>query len=130
MPLDAIKTDRFYMTTLFNRSHRSLQPQAVKGLGDILSEDSTTRVVEIAFMERYVKAAFKVSKRTLQLARLQSEQPAAKSGAHINGADKLEAQVMTDFSLMRSPAFEKIAREMEKNLPADATFGKFRANGG
>ncbi|MDH6186766.1 hypothetical protein [Polaromonas sp. CG_23.6] len=118
------------MTTLFNRSQRSLQPQAVKGLGDILSEDSTTRVVEIAFMERYAKAAFKVSKRTLQLARLQSEQPAAKSGSHIHGVDKLEAQVMTDFTLVRSPAFAKIAREMEKNLPADATFGKFRANGG
>ena len=118
------------MTTLFNRSHRSLEPQAVKGLGDILSEDSTTRVVEIAFIERYVKAAFKVSKMTLQLARLQSEQSAAKSGAHVKGVGELEAQAMTDFALMRSPAFAKIAREMEKNLPADATFGKFRANGG
>jgi hypothetical protein len=117
------------MTTLFNRSHRSLEPQAVKGMGDILSEDSTTRVVEIAFMERYVKAAFKVSKVTLQLARLQSERSVAKPGAHRKGAGELEAQAMTDFALMRSPAFTKIARELEKNLPVDATFGKFRANG-
>ncbi|MEO8013174.1 MAG: hypothetical protein ABI642_03425 [Polaromonas sp.] len=118
------------MTTFFNRSHRSLEPQAVKGLGDILSEDSTTRVVEIAFMERYVKAAFKASKMTLQLARLQSERSLAKSGAHDKGAGELEAHAMTDFALMRSPAFAKIAREMEKNIPSDATFGKFRANGG
>lgn len=118
------------MTTLFNRSHRSLELQAIKGLGDVLSEDSTTRVVEIAFIERYVKAAFKASKMTLQLARLQSERPVAKSGAHVKGAGELEAQAMTDFALMRSPAFAKIAREMEKNLPADATFGKFRDNGG
>ena len=118
------------MTTFFNRSHRSLEPQAVKGLGDILSEDSTTRVVEIAFMERYVKAAFKASKMTLQLARLQSERSVVKSGAHGKGAGELEAQAMTNFALMRSPAFAKIAREMEKNLPVDATFGKFSTNRG
>ena len=118
------------MTTLFNRSHRSREPQAVKGLGNILSEDSTKRVVEIAFMERYVKAAFKASKMTLQLARLQSERSVAKPGAHLKRAGELEAQAMTDFALMRSSAFAKIAREMEKKLPADATFGKFRANRG
>lgn len=46
--------------------------------------------------------------------------------AHEGVKDELQAQVTTDLALMRSPAFAKIARALEKELPADAGFGAFR----
>ena len=115
------------MNTPFNRIHRSMELQAANGLGDILSDDTTARGVELAFVERYVKAAAKASKRAFLLAQLEGlQRVAASSGAQPKVEDDLEAQVVANLALMRSPAFAKIARQLEKNLPADATFGKFR----
>lgn len=108
------------MNAITNFRQRNTIEQPAKVLGDLLSADQSVRAVELAFIKRYSKAAHKASEATFKGALLR--------GHRASIGDELKARFTADLTLMRSPAFSKIARELEKNLPADASFGKFGAN--
>lgn len=110
---------------MFNASLRSNprsgESQPGKALGDVLSADATKRDVEVAFVGRFMKAVVKSNRVTVKSLMVS----AAREGASF-GKDAMAAKVEADYAMMRSPAFEKLAKELEKDLPTDATFGKFR----
>lgn len=105
------------MSTLSSHNRDSEVP-VPKLLGDVLSSDVQRRGVELAFVARYTKASVKASRVTLRTAM----EYLAREGVK----DEMQAKVTTDLALMQSPAFAKLARGLEQELPADAGFGKFR----
>ena len=105
------------MTFLLSQLRRRNQlPKGASGvLGDVFSADEASRGVELAFINRYTRRTVKASEIALKLA-----------SADLSKQDQLEASTMASFALMQSASYGKIARELEREVPEDLGFGRFK----
>lgn len=81
-------------------------------LGEVLSEDSNKREVELAFFARIVRHIADLSAMQLKAASDYEQR-------------SVEADVDAAMNRFRSPVFGQLARELEKSHPAEADFGEF-----
>lgn len=86
-----------------------------QAFADVLSADDERRHVELAFLKRHSSSVSKSASKALR---------AASKQRSINEATSVAVEAT--YNQMRSAVFVKMARAMEKDVPQESGFGRFK----